>query len=297
MKYFQLTISSKNPGKVTEILSSMEIYSYSISDPADVVDIIENKKKYKCDYVSEELSDLAKGEVADVTIYFESEEEAVKIKDVFPDCERSLIEVDDESWKYVYKEHFRPHMISDNIKVTPTWEEGESSADTIVLDPGMAFGTGSHETTGMCANLMSEMSLEGKSFLDVGTGSGILAIVAKKMGAGYVLGIDIDNDATIVASENIRLNGMEKNIEIKQGNLVDGIDFKADIVCANLVAELVCELAQAVRPHLLKGGTFISSGILEEKEDMERKELLRQGFIIDKVIRKNQWVAIKALMP
>ena len=164
--------------------------------------------------------------------------------------------MDDESWKYVYKEHFRPHMISDNIKVTPTWEEGESSADTIVLDPGMAFGTGSHETTGMCANLMSEMSLEGKSFLDVGTGSGILAIVAKKMGAGYVLGIDIDNDATIVASENIRLNGMEKNIEIKQGNLVDGIDFKADIVCANLVAELVCELAQAVRPHLLKGGTF-----------------------------------------
>lgn len=226
--------------------------------------------------------------MADVTIYFESEEEAVKIKDVFPDCERSLIEVDDESWKYVYKEHFRPHMISDNIKVTPTWEEGESSADTIVLDPGMAFGTGSHETTGMCANLMSEMSLEGKSFLDVGTGSGILAIVAKKMGAGYVLGIDIDNDATIVASENIRLNGMEKNIEIKQGNLVDGIDFKADIVCANLVAELVCELAQAVRPHLLKGGTFISSGILEEKEDMVRKELLRQGFIIDKVIRKNQ---------
>lgn len=117
------------------------------------------------------------------------------------------------------------------------------------------------------------------------------------MGSGYVLGIDIDNDATIVASENIRLNGMEKNIEIKQGNLVDGIDFKADIVCANLVAELVCELAQAVRPHLLKGGTFISSGILEEKEDMVRKELLRQGFIIDKVIRKNQWVAIKALMP
>ena len=297
MKYYQLTISSKNPGKVTEILSNMEIYSYSISDPADIVDIIENKKKYKCDYVSEELSELAKGEVAYVSIYFESEEDAVKIKDVFPDCERNLIEVDDKSWKYVYKEHFRPHMISDNIKVVPTWEDSEPSGDTIVLDPGMAFGTGSHETTGMCATLMSEMSLKGKLFLDFGMGSGILAIVAKKMGACYVLGIDIDPDATIVASENIRLNGMGKNIKIKQGNLVDGIDFKADIVCANLVAELVCELAQAVRPHLLKDGTFISSGILEEKEDMVRKELLRQGFIIDKVIRKNQWVAIKALMP
>lgn len=294
MKYYQFTINTETPESIIERLTMEGIYSYSIYDPADVNEIIDNKEKYKWDYISDGLKVMAKINVTKIKVYFEDIEEAKAVRSKFSDCETSLLELDDDMWKYMYKDFFTAHEITNKLKIAPTWECDQISDDTVILDPGMAFGTGRHETTAMCAQLMSELDMRGKSLLDVGTGSGILAIIGKKLGAGHVLGVDLDSEAIKSALENIKINGYEDEIVIKEGNLVEGIDFKADVVCGNLVAELVCELAEAIKSNLNPGGVFISSGILKEKSDMVQESLEKYGYTVDGIIKKNQWVAIKA---
>ena len=162
------------------------------------------------------------------------------------------------------------------------------------LDPGMAFGTGDHETTSMCAVLMDEVSCEGKDVLDVGTGSGILAIAADLLGANEILGVDIDPIAVEVAIENGKINNCGDNVKFIEGDLTKGIDFKADIVVANLMAEMVVMLTKAVKNHMKAGSVFISSGILVEKKDMVIEALKEVGLEPFKIIDKGDWSAIAA---
>ena len=165
------------------------------------------------------------------------------------------------------------------------------------LDPGMAFGTGSHETTSLCLKLLEEYLGEepsDKKILDVGCGSGILSIAAALLGCGPVLGIDIDEDAVRVANENVRLNGVDDVVEITHGDLLQGVDFKADIVVANLMADLVAMLSESVTDHMEKGGVFISSGILTEKKEMVENALEKAGFEIKEIREDGEWCAIVA---
>lgn len=206
---------------------------------------------------------------------------------------------DDAEWKDRWKEFFKPTRVTENIVVKPTWETYTPKAGDIVLaiDPGMAFGTGTHETTALALKFLQKYLRAGDAVLDVGTGSGILSIAAAKCGASAVCGIDIDEDAVRVANENLALNGIAKKIAwAQQGDLTAGVDFQGDLVVANLLAHLVIALSAPVRRNLKRGGIFISSGILDTKAAEVEHHLQNCGFTILETARDGEWCAIAAKM-
>ena len=293
MKYYMVTIPTKDTEKTTARLIDMAIYSMQIEDPADLRDIIENQSQYNWDFVDPELVREELEQEPRVIVFFETKEEAENLAGEFENA--TVTEQDDEEWKNKYKEHFKSLKLTDDIAVIPSWEKRPGGDIKVIdLDPGMAFGTGAHETTSMCARLLEMYGCENKKILDVGTGSGILAIAAALMGCTNVLGVDIDDTAVEVAKENVEKNGLADVINIRKGDLAKGIDYTADMVVANIIAELVIELAGSVKDHLVPGGKFISSGILKEKCEMVETALKDLGFIIDDVMTEGDWCAIGA---
>lgn len=203
----------------------------------------------------------------------------------------------DEDWKDNWKAYFKPAKITDRIVIKPTWEtyERQSSDELIIqLDPGMAFGTGTHPTTTLCVKLMEHYVTPGKSFLDVGCGSGILSIAAALMGAVEITAVDIDPEAVRVTGENVVQNQLEQKIDVRLGDLTKGLSLTADLVAANLMADLVILLAKDVAKHLNEDGIFLSSGILVEKKRKVEEELSRQGFEILEAPEEGEWCAIAA---
>jgi len=205
-------------------------------------------------------------------------------------------DVDEADWENEWKAYFKPARISDYFVIKPTWEEYEAAEDEIVIeiDPGMAFGTGTHESTRMCVKLLEEYVEEGSTVLDVGCGSGILGIAALKLGAGRVYAMDFDSVAVKVAKSNLELNGVEDRAEVFGSDLLDalGRSVKADVVVANIIADVVIRLAPSVPEHIKSSGMFICSGIIDSRiEDVER-ELEECGFRIIKVLEEGEWRAI-----
>jgi len=175
-------------------------------------------------------------------------------------------------WNTEWKKYFKPIKIGDKIIIKPSWEsldKGNSifSEDGIVieLDPGLAFGTGKHETTKMCLEFVEKYIEKGIKAYDIGCGSGILALAAAKLGAAEVLGIDMDGDAVKAAKENVKKNNEEKTCIIKQGDLLKDLDEPADLLIANIIFDVVLSLLETAAPFVKKSGLFIASGILEEK--------------------------------
>ncbi len=205
-------------------------------------------------------------------------------------------EVDDCSWKDNWKNYFYPEKISSRIVVKPTWREYEKSENEIVIeiDPGMAFGTGAHPTTSLCVSMLESYVKPKDWVLDVGTGSGILMIAAKKLGAGYVEGIDIDQDAVEVAIKNMELNGIKKDeFTAYKGNLIDKVEEKQfDIVVSNILAEIIVILLKDIKRVVKDGGKVIFSGIIVQKKKEVEEEMKKQGFTIERVEEKNEWVSI-----
>jgi ribosomal protein L11 methyltransferase len=161
----------------------------------------------------------------------------------------------------------------------------------------MAFGSGLHETTSMCIRALEKI-LSGRPagcrILDVGTGTGILAIAGVLLGADEALGIDIDTDAVRVANENIEKNGMTGKIRAQYGDLTEGVDYRADIVVANLMADLVMRLSPAAAGHLDRGGWYVTSGILDIKEEVVCKAITEAGFAVEEVLHDGEWCAVVA---
>ena len=294
MKYYEASIFTNEPDELAGQLIMMDITSVRIEDPRVMEDIIESQNEYDWDYIDPKSMSPENGSPR-VICYFEDKESCDEIAAKFPDLKVTIRECDDSEWKDKYKETFKTLDLTDSLMIKPSWEDTPDTDKTIIdLDPGMAFGTGDHETTSMCAVLLEEEGCTGKTVLDVGTGSGILSIAACYLGAEDVLAVDIDPVACEVAQENIEKNGCEKTVTVKEADLTKGIDIKADIVVANIVAELIVVLSKDVMRHMNKGGYFISSGILTEKEDMVKEALTRAGFSVDKVTRKGEWSAIGA---
>ncbi len=205
----------------------------------------------------------------------------------------------DENWAELWKTFFHPTRAGKHLVVCPTWESfsPEKGDHIIRMDPGMAFGSGSHETTLMCLSLLEKEIHGGEKVIDVGTGSGILAIGAALSGAGHVLAIDIDPDAVRVARENVKMNHVEKLVSVQQGNLLDRVDECCDICAANIIAEVICSFAAPLLSHIRPGGSFICSGIIEEKENMVRTALSDAGYEIREVKHRGECVAFLAGRP
>jgi len=204
-------------------------------------------------------------------------------------------EIDEEDWAESWKAYFWPKKIGERVVIKPTWRKYIADSEDIIveIDPGMAFGTGTHPTTAMCITMIENHLKEGASFLDMGTGSGILMVVAAKLGARNGLGIDKDEDATNVARENLLLNNIQTDhFRVKTGKLLDGVEEKFDLVVANISTDIVVILLEGVREVLANGGTFICSGMIEENHHQVMEKMDSVGLEILETRIKEGWVTI-----
>ena len=204
---------------------------------------------------------------------------------------------DDEDWAHAWKAYFWPQKISRHLVVKPTWRKYTPASDDIIieLDPGMAFGTGTHPTTALCAAMITKYLQKGDCFLDVGTGSGILMIAAARMGAARVCGIDKDETAVQVAAANLELNTIQpQRFEVKTANLIDETSETYDIIAANILTHVILDLIVDIRRVLNPGGVFICSGIIEKNQSQVTRALKNIGFDIIETAVKEEWVAITA---
>jgi len=204
-------------------------------------------------------------------------------------------EIDEEDWAESWKTFFWPQKIGRRVVIKPTWRKYIADPGDIIIeiDPGMAFGTGTHPTTAMCIIMIENYLKEGASFMDIGTGSGILMVVAAKLGAQSGLGIDKDEDATNVARENLLLNNIQTDhFRVKTGKLFEGVEEKFDLVVANISTEIVVILLEGVREVLACSGTFICSGIIEENHHRVMEKMDAVGLDILETRIKEGWVTI-----
>ena len=201
--------------------------------------------------------------------------------------------VSDDSWAEVWKKYYKPFYAGEHLVVKPTWEPFEPKpGDKIIeIDPGMAFGSGTHETTGMCISLLEENIRGGEDIIDVGTGSGILAIAAALLGAGHVLAIDIDPDAVRVAGENVAHNQVENIVEVREGDLLKNAQETCQICVANIISDIIISFAEPLRNHIRPGGLFICSGVVRERTEEVREALLRADYEVLKTEHRGEWTA------
>ena len=207
----------------------------------------------------------------------------------------SYKELDEEDWAHSWKAYFWPQKIGRNMVVKPTWRDYRADSGELVieLDPGMAFGTGTHPTTTLCVAMIETYLKRGDSFLDVGTGSGILLIAAAKLGAGKFYGVDNDQTAVEIAAENLKLNGCKaQSMRVSCGDLVEGIREKYDIVAANILSQVILDLLKDIRRVLKSGGVFICSGIVDKNEKQVVASMKNIGFEILEISSQDEWVAI-----
>lgn len=225
--------------------------------------------------------------------------------------EYSYKEVDDDNWATAWKDYFHPIRITDRLTIKPTWEDYDASPEELIieLDPGMAFGTGTHPTTSLCLKTLEAVVKGGEEMIDVGTGSGVLAIGAIKLGVKQVLALDLDPVAVTSATENVELNGLSDKIQVKLSDLLgvlqsdtaelDQLTVKppVDLVVANILAEIILLFIDDVYAALKPGGIYIASGIWKNKEDVVEQGLLAAGFEIVDKNRDEDWLAFVARKP
>ena len=204
--------------------------------------------------------------------------------------------VAEQDWTESWKAAFKPLRLGAHIIVRPTWEDCplRPGDKVIEIDPGMAFGTGTHETTGMCVKLVEKYVKPGDRAIDIGTGTGILALAAAHMGANPVLATDLDAVATRVAAENVRLNGFEGVIDVRCGDLLEVVQETGDVVITNIIADVIIQLAAPVRERIADGGVFICSGIAVDRLEDVRRALAENGFAELDVLTEGEWCAIAA---
>ena len=209
----------------------------------------------------------------------------------------TLSEVSEEEWADEWKRYYKPTRVTQRLTISPTWEDYQPVAPDeliIELDPGMAFGTGTHPTTALCLKMLESYLKRDDKVLDVGTGSGVLSIAAVKLGASTVKAVDLDEVAIRVAEENIRQNAVERQVSLQQNDLVKGLEGSYDVIVANILAEIILKFTQDAFALLKPQGYFISSGIIRRKYPQVEKMLLENGFSIEETVQDEEWVAVVA---
>ncbi len=306
MKWIEVSIRTTTEAveAVANVLYDAGVSGVVIEDPNDIIFVNNDEKTW--DFVDESLIDLEQGAL--VKGYLPESSDLIEKVDLIKDSiaglpefgldigsgEVSTLEVNDEDWSTSWKKYYKPTKIGNRMVIKPTWEEYEPQEEEIIIemDPGMAFGTGTHETTAMCVEQLEKRITKDSTVFDIGTGSGILSVVAAKLGAKKVIGVDFDEVAVNVANENALENKVENIVEIKHGNLMDVVTEKADIVVANIIAEVIIILSKDIKKFLNKDGLFISSGIILDKMDSVKESLVENGLEVIEVETMGEWVAI-----
>ncbi|MCR6544942.1 50S ribosomal protein L11 methyltransferase [Dehalobacterium formicoaceticum] len=221
-----------------------------------------------------------------------------EIRSLFPEGRLQITETEvaTEDWATSWKAYYKPERIGNRVVIKPSWESYQAKEGEIIIemDPGMAFGTGNHPTTAMCIRALEEYVFPGCRVIDVGSGSGILALTAAKLGAGKVLAIDHDPVSIDATRDNITLNGANARVSVVQGDLASGIKGTADIIVANIIADVIIRLIPQTLALLEKNGIFIASGIIKERLLDVETVLKEHAFLIEKVMHEGEWVVVIA---
>ena len=311
MKWIEFVVKTipKNEYIVSDILYQAGAVGLAIEDPQDYIDLSENEESW--DFIDDSLLDFFDdNEEITLKAYFPQNEDIERINSfiknrliTIPLKESGSIlggvtlnSIDDEDFAENWKKYYKPLRIGKKIIIKPSWEVYEEKEDDIVidLDPGMAFGTGTHETTYMCIEALESFIRVGDLVYDIGCGSGILSVVAAKLGAEKVVGIDIDPVCIDVSKENIRLNSIDDKVQVYKGDLFEFVDDKADLIVSNIIAETIIDMVKELHIYLKNDGTFIASGIILSKVESVEDALTRSGFKILNTKTLGEWACIIA---
>lgn len=202
-------------------------------------------------------------------------------------------ELAEQDWAENWKKYYEPTRISHDLTIVPSWTdyEAKTGEKIIRLDPGMAFGTGTHPTTKMSLFALEQVLRGGETVLDVGTGSGVLSIASSLLGAKSIYAYDLDEVAVRVAQENIDLNAGTENIHVATGNLLQGVDIQADVIVANILADILINMTEDAYRLVKDEGYLIMSGIISEKWEMVRESAEKAGFFLETHMIQGEWNA------
>lgn len=311
MRWMELAVATNSDGAdlVSNLLYDAGIMGVVIEDPGDINALIQDRESW--DYVDPCLLKADAGEVTvkgylpfDGTLHDRVEmimEELQTLKEGnahFGCLSLETGEVEEDDWAESWKKYYKPIKIGQNIIIKPSWEQyNQSPGDIIIdLDPGMAFGTGTHESTALCIELLEKYVKPGQRALDIGCGSGILAITAAKLDAGEVEAYDIQQLAVDIAADNVKRNNVSDVVKVGKGNLFGRVTGDADIIVANIVADVIIRMSESVEKYLKPGGVFIASGIIRERVDEVAEALESRGMTIMEKWLLNEWGALAACM-
>lgn len=301
----EIVTSSEAVEAVTGILYNTGVHGVAILDAQDIKEKKESNDGF--DWVEVDFLDRVEGAV--IKAYYKEDEKfngyLQYIKESLMNLDKfgfdkgegtvTVKRVDEEDWENNWKAYYKTTRVGKNIIIKPVWEKYDKAEEEVIveLDPGMAFGTGTHETTRLCIQALEKYVDSNSTVFDIGTGSGILSITAGKLKAKKVVGVDLDPVAVDSARENVKLNNLD-NIEILYGNLMDVVEGKANIVVANILADIIILLSDDVKKFIEKGGHFISSGIILSRKDDVINKLEQLGFTIEEVNTDGEWCCIVA---
>ena len=308
MNWTEVTIKTTTEAveAISNILMEERCGGVMIEDPKDF--LFQKKNELDWDYIEEEVFNKSGQDGVLIKTYIPEERNVLELIETVKariallpsfgldigEGSVSLSNVNESDWANEWKKYYKPTKVGKKIVVKPSWEEYEKQEGDLIieLDPGMAFGTGTHETTSMCIRELENYVDETKTVFDIGCGSGILAIAAAQLGAKEVVAGDLDEVAVKVSKENCEINNVSDKVVVKHGSLFEVVDSKADVIVANIIADIIKILAKDVSKFLKDDGVFISSGIILAKIDEVCQALEENGFEIVKVERLGEWSAI-----
>lgn len=310
----QIITASAGVDALCAMLTDLGIKGFSIADPADFQEFLQNKEG-KWDYIDQDLLGMAQGDTT-VTVYLpdnaQGSEQLVALRamlaqiharddaQLFGTLELTLKNVREEDWANNWKQYFKPFTVGERLLIKPSWETCENPRHRAVLeiDPASSFGTGQHHTTRLCLELLEQLMHPGDRVLDLGCGSGILSIGALLLGASGATAVDIEENAAATATENARKNHIDPTLyRVFCGNVLEDetlcreIGDGYDLICANIVADVLIAMKQLFRQFLRPEGTLIVSGIIMERRDEVLDQLKKAGFALLEVREKEGWAA------
>lgn len=299
----QIKTVSKFEDLVSTILYDVGAAGLAIEDPRDIIELEQSEIDW--DFIDPGLIKLEEDQII-IKAYFPESEDLQDIIDSIKneintnpmlkgeESNITLNLLNDSDWAENWKKYYKPFKIGENILIKPSWEDVEIEDGNILieLDPGMAFGTGTHETTWMCTEALEKYIKPGDVVYDIGCGSGILSIASVKLGARKVVGVDLDPVCVKTSKENAKINNVEDFIDIREGDLLEVVNDKADLIVSNIIAEVIAGMTGNLKKYLIDDGIFIASGIIIEKIPLVEDALKENGFEILDTIQKNEWALI-----